>query len=90
MDARDDSSKDKNMNIDMCAKCCGAWDRNDLDMDLRMSAGLVSCYDGTPKFGPFFPIIWSFWIFLVESTYYCFFFCIEEFLLGTTQEKIFL
>ena len=43
------------MNIDMCAKFRGAWDKNDLkNMDLRMSAGPVLCCGGTPKFGAFF------------------------------------
>ena len=42
-----------NINIDMCAKFCGAWDINDWNMDLRMLAGPVLHYDRTPKFGPF-------------------------------------
>ena len=42
------------MNIDMCVKFCGAWDKNDVNMDLRISAGPILCYGGTPKFGPFF------------------------------------
>ena len=34
----------------MCAKFGGDWDNNDLNMDLKMSAGPVFCYGGTPKF----------------------------------------
>ena len=36
------------MNINMCAKFCGTWDKNDWNMDLRMSAGPNLCYSGTP------------------------------------------
>ena len=56
-------------------------------MDLRMSAGPVLRYGGTPKFGPFFPNIWSFWIFLAESTIIVCFSCVQQLLMGTTVEK---
>ena len=55
------------VHIDMCAQFCGAWGKNDVNMDLRMSPCPVLCYGGTPKFEFFFSIMWSFWIFLVKK-----------------------
>ena len=73
----------------MCVKFCGAWDENVLNMDLRISAGPVLCYGGTPKFGPFFQLFGHFEYFLLKVPIIVCFSCIEQLLLGTTVEKIF-
>ena len=73
----------------MCAKFCGAGDKSDLNMDIRMSAGPVLCYGGTPKFGPFFQLFGHFEYFWLEVPIIVCFSCIKQLLLGTTVEKLF-
>ena len=73
----------------MCAKFCGAGDKNDLNMDIRMSAGPVLCYGGTPKFGPFFQLFGHLEYFWLKVPIIDCFSCIEQLLLGTTVEKLF-
>ena len=72
----------------MCVQFCGASDKNDLNMDLRVSAGPVLCYGGTPKFGPFFQLFGHFEYFWSKDPIIVCFSCIEQLLLGTTVEKL--
>ena len=72
----------------MCAKFCGAWDKNYLDMDLRMSAGPILCYGGTPKFGPFFQLFGHFEYFRKKVRIIVCLSCIEQLLMGTAVEKL--
>ena len=72
----------------MCAKFCGAWDKNDLNMDLKMSAGPVLCYGGTPKFGPFFQLFsHSQYFWLKVITIIVVFSCIEHFFWAQLWKK---
>ena len=72
----------------MCAKFGGDWDKNDLNMDLKMSAGPVFCYDGTPKFGPFFQLFGHFEYYWYKVPVIVCFSCIEQLLMGTSVEKL--
>ena len=75
------------ININMCAKFFGAEDKNDLNMDHRMSPGPVLYYGGTPKIGLFFQLFGHFQYFWLKVPIIVCFSCIEKLLVDIIVKK---